>query len=319
MSEFEDFPNEILVKVLTYLKVDEIVRCHLLSRRIRALCHHVSLWKKINIHNMDDVPAKLLQDVLSNGCQYLSLNCSTVEGNLVMNKSCQLRYLDMTTSEANNKSKERLLASCHSLEKISLMNTPLNKKMMNSIFNQNGKTLQILNLSGCSGINMESFPCCVNLVELNLGRIDENISANQLTDFLSSKLEKLSLRDVKSIRDKHIKKLVTRCKKLRILDLGGTSIGDESITTIKEKLNPSLEELDVSHTSINFFNILRLRQIPNLRALHCWHLGPVELSAVKRHLTNVEINDLPMVVADSEQNFDPEDGIWDVECKQSLN
>ena len=51
---------------------------------------------------MDDVPAKLLQDVLSDGCQYLSLNCSTVEGNLVMNKSCQLRYLDMTTIEATN-------------------------------------------------------------------------------------------------------------------------------------------------------------------------------------------------------------------------
>ena len=188
--------------------------------------------------------------------------------------------------------------------------------MVNSIFNQNGKTLQILNLSGCSGVNTESFPCCVNLVELNLGMINENISANQLTDYLSSKLEKLSLRDMKSVRDKHIKKLVTKCKKLRMLDLGGTSISDESISTIIVRLNPTLEELDVSHTSINFFKLLMLRSMTNLRALHCMHLGQVEISIVQSHLPNVEINILHLIVTDSEETFNPEDGIWDVECKQ---
>ena len=314
MSEFNNFPTEIIVKVLTYLKVEEIARCHPVSKRINEICQ--SLWKKINIHNIDRVPAKLLQLVLNNGCEYLSLNSSTVEGNLVMNKASKLRYLDLTSFTATDKFKERFLASCHSLEKVSLLNTPLNKKMMSFIFNQNGKTLQVLNLSGCSGVNTESFPCCVNLVELNLGRIDENISANQLTDYLSSKLEKLSLRDIKSVRDKHIKKLVTRCKKLRVLDLGGTSISDESITTIIEKLNPTLEELDVSHTSIHFAKLLRLTTMPNLRALHCWHLGPDEISSVKRYLAGVEINNLHLVVADSEETFNPEDGIWDIECKQ---
>ena len=66
MSEFYDFPNEIIVKVLTYLKVEEIARCHQVSKRINAICHDESLWKKINIHNIDLVPAKLLQLVLNN-------------------------------------------------------------------------------------------------------------------------------------------------------------------------------------------------------------------------------------------------------------
>ena len=312
MSEFGNFPNEIILKVLTYLKVKEIVRCHQVSKRIKAICHDESLWKKINI---DLVPAKLLQLVLNNGCEYLSLNCSTVVGNLVMNKSSQLRYLDMTTLTATAKLKETVLASCHSLEKVSLMNTPLNKKIVNSLFNQNGKTLQILNLSRCNEVQLESFPCCVNLVELNLEKINQ-ISADQLTDYLSSKLEKLSLRDLKSVGDKHIKKLVTRCKKLRILDLGGTSISDESITTIIEKLNPTLEELDVSHTSIHFTGLLNLKPMPNLRALHCWHLGSDEISTVTSCLVGVEINNLYLVVADPEETFNPKDGIWDVECKQ---
>ena len=290
MSEFYDFPNEIIVKVLTYLKVEEIARCHRVSKRINAICHDVTLWKKINIINIDLVPAKLLQLVLNNGCEYLSLNWSTVEGNLVMNKASKLRYLDMTSFTATDEFKEQFLASCHSLENVSLMNTPLTKKMVNFIFNQNGKTLQVLKLSGCSGVNTESFPCCVNLVELNLGMINENISANQLTDYLSSKLEKLSLRDMKSVRDKHIKKLVTKCRKLRILDLGSTSISDKSITSIIENLNQTLEEIDVSHTSTHFAKILRLKPMPNLRALSCWHLGPDEISIVKSSLPDVEIN-----------------------------
>ena len=95
---------------------------------------------------------------------------------------------------------------------------------------------------------------------------------------------------MKSVRDKHIKKLVTKCKKLRIIDLGGTSISDKSITSIIEKLNPTLEEIDVSHTSVHFAKILRLKPMPNLRALSCWHLDPDEISIVKSCLPDVEIN-----------------------------
>ena len=82
MSKSYDFPTELILKVFTYLKVEEIARCHRVSKRINAICHDESLWKKINIHNIDLVPSKLLQLVLNNGCEYLSLNCSTIEGNL---------------------------------------------------------------------------------------------------------------------------------------------------------------------------------------------------------------------------------------------
>ena len=60
--------------------------------------------------------------------------------------------------------------------------------MVNSIFNQNSKTLQILNLSRCSGVNLESIQSCVNLVELNLEKINQNISADHLADQLSNKV-----------------------------------------------------------------------------------------------------------------------------------
>ena len=126
----------------------------------------------------------------------------------------------------------------------------------------------------------------------------------------------MSLQDIKSVRDEHIKKLVTRCKNLRILDLKGTSISDESITTIIEQLKPTLEELDVSHTGIYFAKLLGLSVMPKLRVLHCWNLKPDEISIVKNSLANVKINYFYLEVADSEQTFEPEDGIWDIKSNQ---
>ena len=128
--KFEHLPNEVILKVLSYLKIEEIVRCHQVSKRIKSICHDESLWKNINLHLCDFVPAILLQLVLNNGCKCLSLNCSTVLGKLSLKKPSQLIYLDLTKLTATEKVKERLLASCHSLEKISLINNTLNKKMV---------------------------------------------------------------------------------------------------------------------------------------------------------------------------------------------
>ena len=319
MSELEHLPNEVILKVLTYLRVEEIFRCYQVpSKRIKSICHDESLWKKINLHRCDFVPSELLQHVLNNGCKFLSLNRSTVVGNLSLENCSQLRYLDMTKLIATDEVKEnevRILTSCHSLEKLSLIGMALSKKMLFSIFYQNSKTLQVLNLSRCSGVSMGLIHYCVNLVELNLEKIDQNTSVDLLTESLSTKIEKVSLQFLKSIRDRHIKKLVTRCKKLRILHLQGTSIFDESITTIVKELKPTLEELDVSVTHIRLAKLLDLGAMPNLRVLHCYNIIG-EISTVKNSLPNVKINDSLLKVADSEQNFKPEDGIWDVETKR---
>ena len=56
--------------------------------------------------------------------------------------------------------------------------------------------------------------------------------------------------------------------------------------------------------------------MPKLRVLHCWNLKPDEISIVKTYLANVNINDFYLEVADSEQTFEPEDGIWDIKSNQ---
>ena len=315
MSNLDDLPNEVILKVLTYLKVEELVRCHQVSKRIKTISHDESLWKKINLYLCNFIPAELLQLVLNNGCQYLSLKMSTVVGNLHLENSSKLRYLDMTNLTATDEVKERSLASCHSLEKISLMMMTLSNRMLFSIFHQNGKTLKVLNLSRCRGVSVELIEHCINLVELNLEGINQNISVDHLTENVSTKVEKLSLQFLKSFKDRHIKKLVTRCKKLRVLHLRGTSICDESITTIVKELKPTLEELDVSVTHIRLAKLLDLGAMPNLRVLHCHNIIG-KISTVKDSLANVKINDSLVKVADPRQNFEPWNGIWDVENKR---
>ena len=56
--------------------------------------------------------------------------------------------------------------------------------------------------------------------------------------------------------------------------------------------------------------------MPKLRVLHCWNLKPDEISIVKNYLANVKINYFYLEVADSEQIFEPEDGIWDIKSNQ---
>ena len=72
----------------------------------------------------------------------------------------------------------------------------------------------------------------------------------------------------------------------------------------------------MSHTGIYFAKLLGLSVMPKLRVLHCWHLKPDEISIVKNSLANVKINYFYLEVADSEQTFEPEDGIWDIKSYQ---
>ena len=47
MSQFHDLPNEIILKVLTYLKVKELLCCGQTSKRIRAVSHDQTLYQEI--------------------------------------------------------------------------------------------------------------------------------------------------------------------------------------------------------------------------------------------------------------------------------
>ena len=97
----EDFSDEIILKVFRYLEKDDLFKCSLTSRRLRAICQDRSLpqiWKCIQFYNtkpiwrtvknlkmknsnskipgflhinLENFTDKLLQDIVDKGCKYL--------------------------------------------------------------------------------------------------------------------------------------------------------------------------------------------------------------------------------------------------------
>ena len=137
----------------------------------------------------------------------------------------------MNTKKENNYSKaknnlEELLASCDSLQKLSLNTIAISSNSMSSICKKNGKTLQTLNLNyfkiGQSWtLKLESLQIilnhCPNLIELNLDFTHVSEEAIQyLVENISTSTEMLSLNYVEAVLDEHVKILVNRCNKLKV-------------------------------------------------------------------------------------------------------
>ena len=90
--ELEHLPNELLLKILSYLSIKSIISCGLICKRIRFISHDVSLWQKINLYQKT-VPTKFLKFVMKNGCKYLSLSCAKLKENSTLQRKSEIRFL----------------------------------------------------------------------------------------------------------------------------------------------------------------------------------------------------------------------------------
>ena len=88
MSTFclENLPDEIILKVLSFLESKEVILCGHMSKRIRTICYDVSLWRKINLYDKV-VPCEFLKMILTNGCKYLRVQRAEFKGTLSLNKA----------------------------------------------------------------------------------------------------------------------------------------------------------------------------------------------------------------------------------------
>ena len=152
MSQFQDFPDEIVVKVLSYLKVRDLLYCGQVSKRIRAVSHDKSLYQKIDLAGKK-VQTIFLETIVNKGCKDLTLSGAQLEGsefNLIEKSELRCLNLDFCASSVTNW--EILTGSCVKLQKISMRRLTklfLSSNMIKNVCNQNGQTLQVLNLENC--------------------------------------------------------------------------------------------------------------------------------------------------------------------------
>ena len=288
--KLEDLPDEVILKLLSYLDTADLIRIGHMCQRLRAISSDESLWQKMNLFKRI-VPTSFLQFVLERGCKYLSLHFTKLNGSLNLTKPTKLKYLNINSCLAEHGSLGKLLASCHSLEKLTFSeDTPdcifLDFNMVTCICKQNKETLKVLYLKFD-----ERFPLvnsdiiqhvvfnCNELKEVSIigGRVRKDYmsylvntfptsSINYLVNNLSPNVEKLRL-DIENVTDQQVKALVKRCNKLTELILESRSITNKTVTNIIEHL-PALKKLKLINSRINCASFLNFNRMPNLRVLN---------------------------------------------------
>ena len=138
---FEEFPNEILLKVLSFLEIVDLIKCSLTSKRIRDICYDDSLWQKIDL-SKKKVTTDLIQKVIDSGCKYLNLNEAKIVATIRLKNESQLTDLDLSGCSAFSHVFEELLGSCHFLQKLTFTQQ-LDFNTMSSLTYRNGKTLKL--------------------------------------------------------------------------------------------------------------------------------------------------------------------------------
>ena len=166
------------------------------------------------------VPTDFLEMVLSNGCEYLSLQGSKLKGSLSFQQESELKYLDLSFCKSSIRTFDEIIKSCHSLQKLSLANLPLTLDRINTVCIQNSKTLQVLDLSSGQGLSITSIQNivakCVDLKEINFAdTMLSQDSVNFLVKNLTSKIEKVNLSGLE-IMDEHIELLLEKCKQIKV-------------------------------------------------------------------------------------------------------
>ena len=310
MVNFQDLPDEVVLKILSFSETKDLITCGQVSKKIRRISRDGTLWVTTNLKKKI-VKTELLEMILGKGCRILNLRHSTILGSLSSNIKSQLRVLKFKSQpeECENTMDvlEKLLLSCLSLQHLAIEDVFLTPKMADGICG-NGKTLQTLNLSFSflDEKNLQKIiKCCQELKEVDLAYVQDTdfISRDKYFEFLAENMppnvEKLNLAG-NLITDDEVKTLLSRCNKIKALNLEATQITDDSFIGIKQHLNLTLEELSMrlnlrndflTKDFISFNGFLKLKSMPRLKILNLiYENGDDEkIQNLRQHLSHLII------------------------------
>ena len=97
MSNFQDLPDELILKVLRYSEIKALITSGQTSKRIRKISRDTSLWMTVTLEKKI-VKTELLEMILSKGCQILNISNSTIVGSLTSKNKYKLKALDLSQS-----------------------------------------------------------------------------------------------------------------------------------------------------------------------------------------------------------------------------
>ena len=331
-----DLPDEVILKILSFLNIKELLNCGQVSGRLRAISNDESLWLKLNLYRRQ-VPYDFIKKAVENGCQYLSLDECDTNVTVKSESPFNLKYLNISYS---NSGLLKLIQNCSSLQKLSVIDHYLDSDDIQNIC-QNSQTLQVLNMSLRFDLDfdfdfnfdrrketkllLDLCTNCAHLTELNIetdGTPFDDGTIQAIVENLTPTILKVTLGGQQNLKDEHVKKLVKRCNKITHLSLRFTPITNDSLQSIVQHLNTSLEELDVSRTTIDFDAFLQLKSVSTLKTLVCL-LDAENIKNLKLQLPHVRVTSefesefLPIACPNKIVNGSLDNGwIWEIRAKQ---
>ena len=345
----ENLPNEVLTQIFEYLSLKELVRCGNTCQRWKLVISNTEkVWKMANLTNKY-VPVSFLNHLSSQGTKYISLqNARLIKDeefsdireskfthlNLYKTRGFQDGYNPFQNQATDVL--EKLLKSCHFVEKLALTKLVLNPNFLTGIV-QNSSTLTVLNLWCCKELTVDAidviFTNCQELTEVNIGATTgqdkySSVLFEESVDMfckkISPKLQKLSLGGCE-VRNRQIQKLVERCPNITELYLHATPLQDDSVDIIMKGFFKTLIKLQLPYY-INLSALqghrnpgqigppkLTIGDLPNLKYL--WYRKHDLEEDEKKILTQM----LPKAVI-NQGSFDiacPNKAFWDIQCKRS--
>ena len=97
MSSLEEFCDEIILKILSFVSIKDLVICQQVSKKLQKLANDKTLWKRIKMQDQQ-IPKELMELMVKNGVQYLDLTLCRVpeiSQEFLLKHQFDLKHLDL--------------------------------------------------------------------------------------------------------------------------------------------------------------------------------------------------------------------------------
>ena len=315
---FQDLPDEIILKVLSFSEPKDLISSGQVSKRIRKISRDNSLWQRVSLA-WKIVKTEFLEMILDKECKSLNLSGTTILGSLCLEQKSQLRILHLPEMVETKEVLNVILASCYLLQVLEMPDSTITPEIATSIC-QNGKTLQKLNLDqsfGDESAIMQIIKCCQELKEITLA--DMMDLSYDCLEFLAKNIcpnvEILNISDI-GFDDYHFYLLLSRCNKIKELCLRRIKLNNISLTNIQENLSLTLEKLSLDYSDqLRLTGFLELKSMPRLKFVFFEYVLEYEedgenddrtIEILRKQLPHLTIN-VEMVVNDENAYYSPFD------------
>ena len=247
-SPFYKLPDEIILKIFSFLSLESLGNCNQVSHRMKRIAEDTSLWEKVEAEGKV-IPAGFVEKIVKckvkaisfRYCEILATNL-----NLLQEYNLDLKYMDITNCDGNDNFLSELVKCSKSLEYLNI-----NDSRSNLVFECIEKiaypnNLRVLCLNEVK-LRFESIKKiidkCTELTDIDIS--DAGLTQQSIT-YICTNLTPNALKidlSCNYVKDEHIQCLVERCRNLKHLDLSATNITYKSVLSIVTVLSHSLVTL----------------------------------------------------------------------------